>query len=557
MSTIGADIVIQVLRERGVDAIFGFPGANSLPLNDRLMESPIRHFLVRHEQAAAHAADGYARATGRVGVCLSTSGPGATNLVTGIATAYMDSSPLVALTAQVNTSLLGRDAFQETDIISMTIPITKHSFQVKDVQDLASNLREAFEIATSGRPGPVLVDLPRDILAAACDPAGPEDRPVRNGIKNGTDGKEAIEKIARALNQSERPVVIIGGGVKLADACDLMGQLIARAEIPFVTTMMGVGSVNAANGLNLGFIGSHGFELANSIVHQSDFILAVGTRFTDRSTSRIDEFAPLATVAHIDIDPTSISKNVKADLPFTGDALEALRVLIPMIDTKKRPEWMSRIREEREAIEEKTPDRGCGPAGVFIRRVQEALPERTMAVADVGLNQIWTVRSWRTRTPRCLLTSGGMGTMGFSVPAAIGARIGAPDRGVIAITGDGGFYMNIQELATIRYYNLPVKIVVFNNGHLGMIRQIQNLFFDGRYNSIELGGGTDFVAAARAFGIPASRVRVDNSPDEGIETLARSEGPYLLEAVVDCENYVFPIIPPGRSNVEMIFGQAD
>jgi acetolactate synthase-1/2/3 large subunit len=439
----------------------------------------------------------------------------------------------------------------------MTIPITKHSFQVKDVHDLASNLREAFEIATSGRPGPVLVDLPRDILAAACDPAGPEERPVRNGIKNGTDGREAIERIARALNQSERPVVIIGGGVKLADACDLMGQLITKSDIPFVTTMMGVGSVNAANGLNLGFIGSHGFELANSIVHQSDFILAVGTRFTDRSTSRIDAFAPLATVAHIDIDPTSISKNVKADLPFTGDALEALKVLIPMIEAKERTEWMGRIREERSAIEETTPDRGCGLAGGFIRRVQEALPEGTMAVADVGLNQIWTVRSWRTRTPRCLLTSGGMGTMGFSVPAAMGAKIGARDRGVIAITGDGGFYMNMQELATIRYYNLPIKIVVFNNGHLGMIRQIQNLFFDGRYNSIELGGGTDFVAASRAFGIPASRVRIDNGPDEGIEALARSEGPYLLEAVVDCENYVFPIIPPGRSNVEMIFGQAD
>lgn len=557
MSKIGADIVIQILRERGVDVIFGFPGANSLPLNDRLMESPIRHYLVRHEQAAAHAADGYARATGKVGVCLSTSGPGATNMVTGIATAYMDSTPLVALTAQVNTSLLGRDAFQETDIISMTIPVTKHSFQVKDVHNLASNLREAFDIATSGRPGPVLVDLPRDILAAQCNAPGPADEPRRNGIKNGTDGKEAIERIARALNQSERPVIIIGGGVKLANACDLMGDLITRTQIPFVTTMMGVGSVNAANGLNLGFIGSHGFELANSIIHQSDFILAVGTRFTDRSTSRIDEFAPLATVAHIDIDPTSISKNVKADLHFSGDALDALQALTPMIEPKERSEWMNRIHEERNSIDEKTPDRGCGPAGEFIRRIQESLPDGTMAVADVGLNQIWTVRSWRTRTPRCLLTSGGMGTMGFSVPAAIGAKIGAADRSVIAITGDGGFYMNMQELATIRYYNLPVKIVVFNNGHLGMIRQIQNLFFDGRYNSIELGGGTDFVAAARAFGIPASRVRIENAPDEGIDALAKTDGPYLLEAVVDCENYVFPIIPPGRSNVEMIFGQAD
>ena len=552
MDIIGADIVLQTLREEGVDVIFGYPGANTLPLNDRMAGGPIRHYLMRHEQAAAHAADGYARATGKVGVCLATSGPGATNLVTGIATAYMDSTPMVAITAQVNSDLWGRDAFQETDIIGITMPITKHSFMIRDPNQIASSLRQAFQLASTGRTGPVLVDIPKDILSARCSEQpkkAPKAQPKR--IEN----REQLERIAQALNRSERPVILIGGGVKLGDACTQMSEFIQKAQVPFVTTMMGIGSVASANGFNLGFIGTHGNELANRMIHQSDFILALGARFTERSTSVIDEFAPLATVAQIDIDPTSIGKNVKVDFPFVGDIQEALAALLPLIVPRERNAWLERIRTDRQTLEEKLTDGGCGQAGSLIRKIQAAMPRETIVVSDVGLNQIWTVRTWQTHSPRSLLTSGGMGTMGFSVPAAIGARVGAPDREVVVICGDGGFYMNIQELATISAYGLPIKVVVINNGHLGMIRQIQDLFYDARFTTSDLGDRVDLTAVAKGFGVPAERVALDEDPTEAIARMSAAAGPYMLEAMVDQNQYVYPIIPPGCSNVEMICGK--
>ena len=552
MELIGADIVLKTLVEEGVDVIFGYPGANTLPLNDRMADSPIRHYLMRHEQAAAHAADGYARATGRVGVCLSTSGPGATNLVTGIATAYMDSTPLVAITAQVNSDLWGRDAFQETDIIGITMPITKHSFMVRDVNQLASSIRQAFQLASTGRTGPVLVDIPKDILAARCSL---QPKKSQAATPKPVENREQLEQIAQALNRSERPVLIIGGGVKLGDACIQMSELVQQGQLPFVTTMMGIGSVSSANGFNLGFIGTHGNELANRIIHDSDFILALGARFTERSTSVIEEFAPLATIAQIDIDPTSIGKNIAVDLPLVGDIQEALKELIPLVVPRNRDVWMGRIEMERQAQEEKLIDGGCGQAGTLIRNIQDAMPRETIVVPDVGLNQIWTVRTWKTHTARSLLTSGGMGTMGFSVPAAIGAKVGAPDRDVVVICGDGGFYMNIQELATISYYRLPIKIVVINNGHLGMIRQMQDLWYDARFTTSDLGDKVDLVAVAKGFGIPAERVAVDADPAEAIARMSGAAGPYMLEAMVDPDNYVYPIIPPGCSNVEMICGK--
>jgi len=552
MDTIGADIVLKTLAEEGVDVIFGYPGANTLPLNDRLTDSPIKHYLMRHEQAAAHAADGYARATGKVGVCLSTSGPGATNMVTGIATAYMDSTPMVAITAQVNSDLWGRDAFQETDIIGITMPITKHSFMVRDVNQIASSLRQAFQLASTGRPGPVLVDIPKDILSACC---GDQPKKAPTAVAKRIANPEQIERIAQALNRSERPVLLIGGGVKLGDACAQMSELVQRAPVPFVTTMMGIGSVSSANGFNLGFIGTHGNELANRMIHQSDFILALGARFTERSTSVVSEFAPLATVAQIDIDPTSIGKNIKVDLPFVGDIQEVLVALIPLIVPRERDAWLERIRTDRQTLEDKLIDGGCGQAGTLIRKIQSAMPRETIVVPDVGLNQIWTVRTWKSHSPRSLLTSGGMGTMGFSVPAAIGAKVGAPNRDVVVICGDGGFYMNIQELATISYYRLPIKIVVINNGHLGMIRQMQDLFYDARFTTSDLGDRVDLVAVAKGFGIPAERVAVDEDPAEAIARMGSAEGPYMVEAMVDPDNYVYPIIPPGASNVEMIGGK--
>ncbi|MFH2074447.1 MAG: biosynthetic-type acetolactate synthase large subunit [Pseudomonadota bacterium] len=552
MDTIGADIVLKTLLEEGVDVIFGYPGANTLPLNDRMADSTIRHYLMRHEQAAAHAADGYARATGKVGVCLATSGPGATNLVTGIATAYMDSTPMVAITAQVNSDLWGRDAFQETDIIGITMPITKHSFMIRDANQIASSLRQAFQLASTGRTGPVLVDIPKDILSARC---GEQPKKAPKAQPKRIENREQLERIAQALNRSERPVILIGGGVKLGDACTQMSEFIQKAQVPFVTTMMGIGSVASANGFNLGFIGTHGNELANRMIHQSDFILALGARFTERSTSVIDEFAPLATVAQIDIDPTSIGKNVKVDFPFVGDIQEALAALLPLIVPRERNAWLERIRTDRQTLEEKLTDGGCGQAGSLIRKIQAAMPRETIVVSDVGLNQIWTVRTWQTHSPRSLLTSGGMGTMGFSVPAAIGARVGAPDREVVVICGDGGFYMNIQELATISAYGLPIKVVVINNGHLGMIRQIQDLFYDARFTTSDLGDRVDLTAVAKGFGVPAERVALDEDPTEAIARMSAAAGPYMLEAMVDQNQYVYPIIPPGCSNVEMICGK--
>ncbi|MBU1184021.1 MAG: biosynthetic-type acetolactate synthase large subunit [Proteobacteria bacterium] len=552
MEPIGADIVLKTLLEEGVDVIFGYPGANTLPLNDRMADSTIRHYLMRHEQAAAHAADGYARATGKVGVCLATSGPGATNLVTGIATAYMDSTPMVAITAQVNSDLWGRDAFQETDIIGITMPITKHSFMIRDANQIASSLRQAFQLASTGRTGPVLVDIPKDILSARC---GEQPKKAPKAQPKRIENREQLERIAQALNRSERPVILIGGGVKLGDACTQMSEFIQKAQVPFVTTMMGIGSVASANGFNLGFIGTHGNELANRMIHQSDFILALGARFTERSTSVIDEFAPLATVAQIDIDPTSIGKNVKVDFPFVGDIQEALAALLPLIVPRERNAWLERIRTDRQTLEEKLTDGGCGQAGSLIRKIQAAMPRETIVVSDVGLNQIWTVRTWQTHSPRSLLTSGGMGTMGFSVPAAIGARVGAPDREVVVICGDGGFYMNIQELATISAYGLPIKVVVINNGHLGMIRQIQDLFYDARFTTSDLGDRVDLTAVAKGFGVPAERVAVDEDPTEAIARMSAAAGPYMLEAMVDQNQYVYPIIPPGCSNVEMICGK--
>ncbi|MCK9273586.1 MAG: biosynthetic-type acetolactate synthase large subunit [Syntrophales bacterium] len=558
MERSGAEILLQTLKEAGVEHIFGYPGANTLPVHDCLEESRIRHFLVRHEQAAAHAADGYARATGKIGVCLATSGPGATNLVTGIATAYMDSTPMIALTGQVTTNLLGSDAFQETDIIGITMPITKHSFLLTNENEIAATVREAVHIATTGRPGPVLIDMPRDILAKRTNSEEQHNFEISDSkaaLLSDPDRRQ-LQQIARYLNAAEKPVLIIGGGVKLASAFIEMTNVITKGKIPFVTTMMGIGSVASTNGFNLGFIGTHGNDLANRIVHQSDFILAIGARFSDRSTSVIEEFAPLAKIAQIDVDPTSIGKNIKTDMSVICDIKVALDELITLIDDKERSDWWSRIKNERIQLKKNGSANGCGPAGDLIEQVQEAMPEKTIAVTDVGLNQIWTVRSWKVGIPRGLITSGGMGTMGFSVPAAMGAKIGASDREVVVFTGDGGFFMNIQELATISSYNLPLKIVVFNNGHLGMIRQIQDLFYNSRFRDSCLAGKIDISQISKGFGIPSEKVSVRNA-GEGIQRMTGTDGPFILEVLVDEDNYVYPIIPPGRSNMEMIYGRSD
>ncbi|MBN1828708.1 MAG: biosynthetic-type acetolactate synthase large subunit [Deltaproteobacteria bacterium] len=556
MKQTGAEILIATLAELGVDTIFGYPGASSLPIHDCLRESPIRHYLVRHEQAAAHAADGYARATGATGVCLATSGPGATNLVTGIATAYMDSTPMIALTGQVSTNLLGSDAFQETDIVGITMPITKHSFLINDVSLIESTVQEAFEIARSGRPGPVLIDLPQDVMAAVVTERITANRPSpKKDHYTSEETIDRLKKIAKHLNNAEKPVILIGGGIKLAQAFDELQELVEKGQIPFVSTMMGIGSLKSPHDLNLGFIGTHGNEPANHSIHRSDFILAIGVRFTNRSTSIVEEFAPLATIAQIDIDPTSIGKNIKADLSAVCDIRKALGILSPLLEHKDRREWLSRIKKKHELMERDDKSNGCGAAGLVVQKVQENMPEGTIGTADVGLNQIWTLRNWRALAPRTLITSGGMGTMGFSLPAAVGASVGKNRCPVIAFTGDGGLLMNIQELATVGFYQLPVKIVLFNNGHLGMIRQIQDLWYGARFADSYLGNHMNFTAIARGFGLPAAHVSAEN-PEAGIREMCASDGPFFLEVEVDCQNYVYPIIPPGRSNVEMIYDKA-
>ncbi|MBW2545517.1 MAG: thiamine pyrophosphate-binding protein [Deltaproteobacteria bacterium] len=392
-------------------------------------------------------------------------------------------------------------------------------------------------------------------MAAKCEQSGVKNItiPKKRNARRKKDGGE-LQRIANYMNMSERPVILVGGGVKLARACEELTGLIEKGNIPFVSTMMGIGSVRSSNGFNLGFIGTHGNELANRIVHDADFILTVGARFSDRSTSIVEEFAPLATIAQIDIDPSSIGKVIKADISLVCDIREALTTLTPLAERKGRGGWLSRIEKERNVLGKDRSMKECGPAGAFIRDVQTAMPEETTAITDVGLNQIWTVRSWETRTPRGMITPGGLGTMGFGLPAAMGVKIGVPDHDVVVFSGDGGFFMNIQELATISYYNLPVKIVVFNNGHLGMIRQIQDLFYGARFNDIELGNKVDIVAVAKGFGIEADRVPVED-PGAGIEKMCAAGGPFLLEVLVDPDTYVFPIIPPGRSNIDMIGGR--
>jgi acetolactate synthase-1/2/3 large subunit len=392
-------------------------------------------------------------------------------------------------------------------------------------------------------------------MAAKCDLSDTKTTPSRVKSQPREDRHdELLRKIASSLNRAERPVLLIGGGVKLAQACDGLARLIEKGSIPFVSTMMGIGSVTASNGFNLGFIGTHGNELANRIVHDSDFILTIGARFSDRSTSIVEEFAPLATIAQIDIDASSIGKVVKADISLVCDIREALAGLIPLVEKKDRREWLDRIKREKTACQNSAMDE-CGPVGPFIRNVQEALPEATTMVTDVGLNQIWALRSWQAKAPRSVITPGGLGTMGFSLPAAMGVQVGAPDRAVVVFSGDGGFFMNIQELVTVTCYQIPIKIVVFNNGHLGMIRQIQDLFYGARFCDIELGTGTvDLVAIAKGFGIEADRVPVDDAA-AGIQKMAASEGPFLLEVMVPPDNYVYPIIPPGKSNIDMISGR--
>ena len=497
----GSQILLDALIREGVEYVFGIPGGANLPLFDALYESSIKFILTRHEQGAGHAADGYARATGKVGVCLVTSGPGATNLTTAIATAYMDSIPMVAITGQVKTFLIGNDAFQEADIIGITRPITKHSYLVEDIKDLARIVKEAFFIANTGRRGPVLIDLPVDVTLEKYEDVIPSEVDLP-GYKPRYEGNiRQIKIAAESINNSKRPVIYTGGGIIASDSSKELLELSEKGNLPVTTTLMGLGGFPEDHQLSLGMLGMHGTVYANFTVTECDLLVAIGARFDDRVTGKIDEFAPHAKIIHIDIDPASISKTIKVDVPVVGDAKNILQELNKHIHFVERKEWFDKIKNWKE----KNPLSYDNSGGIIrpqyvIEQICDAAKGNAIITTEVGQYQMWAAQYFTYTKPRTFLSSGGLGTMGYGFPAAIGAQLGCPDKIVVDIAGDGSIQMNIQELSTVVRLNIPVKIAILNNGYLGMVRQWQELFYDKRYSNVCLNGNPDFVKLAEAYG---------------------------------------------------------
>jgi acetolactate synthase-1/2/3 large subunit len=553
MKKTGAQILCESLVREGVEVIFGFPGGSVLPLYDTLPQFPtIRHILVRHEQAAAHAADGYARATGKAGVCLATSGPGATNLVTGIANACLDSSPVVAITGQVARPFIGKDAFQEIDITGITLPITKHNYLVLDAKELAMVVKEAFYIAQTGRPGPVLIDIPRDVFQQEAEFRYPEKLNLP-GYKPTLFGHPAqIKRAAEVINAAQQPIILAGRGVIISKAFDELKDLAERAQIPVVTTLLGIGCFPETHLLSFGWLGMHGMAYANKAIHNADVIVAIGMRFDDRATGVVSHFAPKARIVHIDIDPAEIGKNVQVDVPIVGDVKNILGVLNEQIVPREHLDWFNQVdkwRDEHPALAIR--DSETVLPQFVVRQIYEVTKGNAIVVTGVGQNQMWSAQFYFYDKPNSLISSGGLGTMGFELPAAIGAKVGQPDEIVWCIAGDGGFQMTIQELATVVQENLAVKIAILNNGFLGMVRQWQELFYGRRYVHTPL-TGPDFVKIAEAYGVPAMRVSDKKLVVSSIEKAMDHNGPYLLDFVVEPEENVFPIVPPGAALVEAL-----
>lgn len=550
----GARIVWESLAREGVDVVFGYPGGSVINLYDALTHYNLRHVLVRHEQAAAHAADGYARATGKVGVCMATSGPGATNLVTGIATAYMDSSPIIAITGQVSTPFIGKDAFQEIDITGITLPITKHNYLVTDVQQLPRVMKEAFHIARTGRPGPVLIDIAKDVQAAEMDFDYPETLEMP-GYKPTVRGHEKqIRQAAHMINQARRPVIFSGHGVTLANAQELMQTLAEKTHIPVITTLLGISSFPRTHPLCLGMSGMHGEAFANHAVQNADLIIAIGMRFSDRVTGRLHSFAPNAQIIHIDVDPAEIGKNVRVDLPVVGDIYHVLESLTPKVERADHSEWLKQIAEwrgesEQRDILNRETDALIPP--YVMRQIWHTTRGDALMVSDVGQNQMWEAQYFLHDRYRGLITSGGLGTMGFALPAAVGAQIGCPDSQVWVTVGDGGIQMNIQELATVVQEKLPLKIAILNNGYLGMVRQWQQMFFDKRYSGTPI-SSPDYLKIAEAYGIPARRVTCKTDVIPTLEYARQTPGPVLMEFCVAGEENVYPMVPAGGSISDML-----
>ena len=559
----GARILLECLKLEGVDTVFGYPGGTVINLYDELFSfKEIRHILPRHEQAGVHAADGYARASGKVGVAIATSGPGATNTVTGIATAYMDSIPLVVITGQVPTALIGNDAFQEADIVGITRPCTKHNFLVKDVRDLATIVKKAFYIARSGRPGPVLIDLPKDVQIAATEFKYPDTIELR-GYKPTLEGHaRQIEKAVGMLLAAKKPVIYVGGGAVLANASTELSELAMKMDLPVTTTLMGLGSFPGNNPLALGMLGMHGSYYANMAVSHSDLLVAVGARFDDRVTGKIATFAPHAKIIHIDVDPTSIKKNVRVDLPIVGDVRGVLAKMLKVleeqgdaIDGFRRAiaPWLMEIDEwkQKHPMTFKHSTSVIKPQ-LVIQKLRELSDPDAIVATDVGQNQMWTAQFFTFTMPRTFLSSGGLGTMGYGLPAAMGAQAAFPGRQVIAICGDGGFQMNMQEMASLVQHRLPVKICILNNNFLGMVRQWQELFFDKRYSQTCMELPIDFIKLAEAFGAKGFQATKPGEVESVIKKGFKTAGPVIMEFKVAREEKVLPMVPAGASLTEMV-----
>jgi acetolactate synthase-1/2/3 large subunit len=562
---IGADVVIEAIHRQGVDVLFGYPGGVILPIYDVLGDHPeLRHVLVRHEQGAAHAADGYARATGKVGVCLGTSGPAATNLVTGIATAQLDSIPMVAITGNVPAALLGKDAFQEIDITGITLPMTKHNYLVRDANDLPRVFAEAFYIARTGRPGPVHIDITKDALQQETDAPHPTDEEVAAGLPGfrptlGGHPRQ-LKLIAEEIAKAKRPIILAGHGILVADATEELRALAEKAAIPVAWTLLGIGAMDETHRLAYGYMGMHGWKHVNRAIQAADLIVAVGMRFDDRVTGNVRTYAPYARIVHVDIDPAEIGKNVAVEVPVVGDAKRVLHGLLPLVHAvpdAERAEYLAQLAEWRKESEAASWH-GSGAwrdghlsADYVIAQIGEATDHDATMVADVGQNQMWMARYAGYRRPHSHLSSGGLGTMGFALPAAMGAALGRPDKPTWAVCGDGGFQMTIQELATLVQDRIPVRIALLDNHKLGMIRQWQEIVYGGNYHSSDM-FGPDYLKLAEAYGIPAWKIHTPEEVRPAVEAANAVDGPALVWFEIAEEQNVFPMMPAGKGLSDLI-----
>lgn len=566
MKYTGARIVIECLVEQGVDMVFGYPGGAILNVYDELYKNKdrVRHILTAHEQGAAHAADGYSRSTGKVGVVMATSGPGATNLVTGIATAYMDSIPMVAITCNVTTPLLGKDSFQEIDITGITMPITKHNYIVRDVNRLADTIREAFLVAQSGRPGPVLVDIPKDVTAAVADynppvvhfaseePSSLERASIRRVTKISSPSDDEVEAIASIINESQRPFLYVGGGVVIDDACQQLRELAELRNIPVATSLMGKSAFPSRHPLCCGMIGMHGTKAANTGANRSDLVIALGARFSDRVISDSSKFARNSRILHIDVDPAEINKNIAAHYSLVGSVKELLTRLLPLIQPRPESEWNQEIAQWKQHLPAMYSKKTRLHPKFAFEYINRRLGDDTIITTEVGQHQMWAAQFYPFSKPRTFLTSGGLGTMGYGTGAAIGAQLANPDRRVVHIAGDGSFRMNCNELATIAHYQVPVIIVVVNNGTLGMVRQWQHLFYDKRYSETTLDFGPDFVKLAEAYGIAGSRATNEEEFMAAFDRAAESGKAAIIDCSMSIDEMVLPMVPAGKPIDELL-----